>query len=52
MELTQVRTYHPLGTNGLWLHEQDLVCYSIELPWLEGVGRIMRLSSYGGVLPP
>ena len=37
MELSILRTYHPLGTNGLWLHEQDLVCYSIELPWLENM---------------
>jgi hypothetical protein len=40
MELSILRTYHPLGTNGLWLHEQDLVCYSIELPWLENMHNV------------
>lgn len=32
-----LRTYHPQGTNGeIWLNG-ELVCYSIELPWLDNI---------------
>lgn len=33
MELTLFRTYHPEGTNGELYHLNELVCYTIELPW-------------------
>lgn len=35
-----LRTYHPRGTNGeIWLSD-ELVCYSIELPWLDNLRNI------------
>lgn len=35
-----LRTYHPQGTNGeIWLNG-ELVCYSIELPWLDNIRNI------------
>lgn len=35
-----LRTYHPQGTNGaVWLNG-ELVCYSIELPWLDNIRNI------------
>lgn len=35
MELTLFRTLHPDGTNGELQYESRLVCYTIELPWLQ-----------------
>ena len=34
MELELIRTYLPKGTNGTLLFEGKLLCFSIELPWL------------------
>lgn len=35
-----LRTYQPEGTNGeIWLNG-ELVCYSIELPWLDNIRNI------------
>lgn len=34
MELELIRVYFPTGTNGEIRCDGDLVCYSIELPWL------------------
>lgn len=35
-----LRTYHPEGTDGeIWLAD-ELLCYSIELPWLDNVRNI------------
>lgn len=33
MELFLYREYHPLGTNGILVCNNSLVCYTIELPW-------------------
>ena len=33
MELTLIRSYHPLGTNGVLFNGAQLVCRTIELPW-------------------
>ena len=33
MELTLIRTYSPLGTNGNLFNGAQLVCCTIELPW-------------------
>ncbi|WP_290796249.1 DUF5675 family protein [Flavihumibacter sp. UBA7668] len=35
MELLLQRHYHPLGTNGILWHENKILCYTIELPWLQ-----------------
>jgi hypothetical protein len=35
MDLTLVRTYHPLGTNGELFLNGKFICCTIELPWLE-----------------
>lgn len=35
MDLELIRTYYPEGTNGEVRYEGQLVCSSIELPWLE-----------------
>ena len=35
MDLVLKRTYHANGTNGKLMHDQQLVCYTIELPWLQ-----------------
>jgi hypothetical protein len=40
MELTLFRDYHPEGTNGELFHLNELVCYTIELPWLHNQLRI------------
>ncbi len=34
MELELIRTYYPKGTNGEILLNGKLLCFSIELPWL------------------
>ncbi|MEQ6118764.1 DUF5675 family protein [Reichenbachiella sp. MALMAid0571] len=34
MELTLKRTFHPKGTNGKLMNGEQLVCNTIELPWL------------------
>ena len=34
MELELIRTYFPHGTNGELYHNGNLICYTIELPWL------------------
>ncbi len=34
MELTLIRTYYPTGTNGMLFYQSNLICYTIELPWL------------------
>lgn len=40
MVIGLLRTYHPEGTNGtVWL-ESELLCYSIELPWLDNIRNI------------
>lgn len=40
MELLLLRTYHPEGTNGeLWCNGK-LICYTIELPWLNNQRKI------------
>lgn len=34
MELTLLRTYYPTGgTNGVIMHNEKPLCYTIELPW-------------------
>lgn len=33
MELVLTRSYGAEGTNGVLCHEQELICYTIELPW-------------------
>ncbi|MEQ9230233.1 MAG: DUF5675 family protein [Cyclobacteriaceae bacterium] len=35
MELRLIRTYHSDGTNGKLYHGDQLVCFTIELPWLQ-----------------
>lgn len=34
MELAIIRNYHPQGTNGTLLVNGEMLCYTIELPWL------------------
>ena len=34
MELILVRTYYPNGTNGMLFLGSKLICFTIELPWL------------------
>lgn len=44
MELLLLRTYHPAGTNGeLWC-DGKLICYTIELPWLDNQRKISCIS--------
>lgn len=33
MELTLIRTYGNMGTNGYLIHKKQLICKTIELPW-------------------
>jgi hypothetical protein len=40
MELELIRVYDPEGTNGEILCEEQRVCSSIELPWLENRRRV------------
>jgi hypothetical protein len=40
MELQMIRTYHPLGTNGILLYNGKKVCSTIELPWKNNQSRI------------
>jgi hypothetical protein len=40
MELTLIRSYHPLGTNGVLFNGAQLVCRTIELPWKNNIQRI------------
>lgn len=40
MELILYRTYHSEGTNGLLKLNNELLCYTIELPWLNNLSRI------------
>ncbi len=40
MVLHLVRTYDPLGTNGLLFSGAQLVCRTIELPWKDNAARI------------
>ncbi|MEP0938203.1 MAG: DUF5675 family protein [Ekhidna sp.] len=35
MRITLKRKYHSNGTNGKLLHDAELICKTIELPWLE-----------------
>ncbi|MES2003023.1 MAG: DUF5675 family protein [Bacteroidota bacterium] len=37
MELLLIRTYHPKGTNGLLCSDGQLICNTIELPWLQNL---------------
>lgn len=40
MVIELLRTYHPKGTNGeIWLNG-ELLCYTIELPWLDNLRNI------------
>ena len=34
MKLELIRTYFPNGTNGLLQNVKGIICYTIELPWL------------------
>jgi len=40
MELKLQRTYYSNGTNGLLLLDNQLVCYTIELPWRDNQPRV------------
>jgi hypothetical protein len=40
MDLTLVRTYHPLGTNGELFLNGKFICCTIELPWLDNMHRV------------
>lgn len=40
MELELIRTYYPNGTNGMLMYEQRLLCYTIELPWLDNARKL------------
>ncbi len=40
MELHLNRNYYPNGTNGQLYHGTDLLCFTIELPWLFNQSRI------------
>lgn len=40
MELQLHRTYYSNGTNGLLLLNNQLVCYTIELPWRDNQPRV------------
>ena len=40
MELTLKRTYFPTGTNGSLLNGDELVCFTIELPWKDNRSRV------------
>src|SRR6478609_5477079 len=37
MELLLHRTYHKMGTNGILRIQDELLCYTIELPWLQNI---------------
>lgn len=39
MELEIIRTYHPLGTNGILYVDGVCQCYTIELPWRDNLPR-------------
>lgn len=40
MELELIRTYYPNGTNGELKYNGKLICYTIELPWLENKSQV------------
>jgi len=40
MELTLKRMYFPRGTNGYLLSGEELVCFTIELPWRDNRCRV------------
>jgi len=40
MEITIDRTYAATGTNGVLKINGELVCYTIELPWLDNARRV------------
>ena len=40
MVLHLIRQYHPEGTNGSVLKDGKLICFCIELPWVENIRRI------------
>ncbi len=40
MELRIERSYHPSGTNGSLFINGRLICYTIELPWLDNLSRV------------
>ena len=40
MELTLVRSYYPLGTNGELYLDGRLLCYTIELPWIDNIKEV------------
>lgn len=40
MELTLMRTYHPLGTNGELFLNDKFICCTIELPWMDNIQRV------------
>lgn len=35
MDLLLQREYHALGTNGILSYDNQFICYTIELPWLQ-----------------
>jgi hypothetical protein len=38
--ITLIRTYHPSGTNGSLIVNDKLICYTIELPWVDNQRRV------------
>ena len=40
MELVLIRTYHPMGTNGIIFNGAQHVCRTIELPWRNNAKQI------------
>ena len=50
MVLVLTRTYFPEGTQGVLEWNGTLVCYTIELPWLDNQRRISCISEGGYVL--
>jgi hypothetical protein len=40
MELTLIRSYHSLGTNGELYLDGKLLCYTIELPWIDNIKEV------------
>ena len=39
MELTLFRTCYPGGSNGMLFYKNSLLCYTIELPWLNNANQ-------------
>lgn len=40
MQLILHRTYYPTGTNGVLKLDDELICYTIELPWRNNLSRL------------